>query len=261
MIKNQELKFIEGGTEFYDQLQFLTGLEEIRTANFSELDLSYNTNLKRLTIWNTEEGATVNLTNLTNLEFLDIASYANIEILDIREGGLSIHGAIIGGILAVIIIAKRSKIPFIELIDAIACSTILGQAIGRWGNYFNSEAYGYPTSMQNWGLFIPAERRVSEYANYELFHPTFLYESILDLTAFTILFCIYKNFGMKYKGLTLFSYFVIYALIRYFIEKMRVDSALNIGSLPIAELVSFILFAVGIIGIICILLKNRRIKD
>ncbi len=83
--KNQGLKFIEGGTEFYGQLQFLTGLEEIRTGNFLELDLSYNTNIKRVTIWNTEEGATVNLTNLANLEFLDIASYANIEVLDISR--------------------------------------------------------------------------------------------------------------------------------------------------------------------------------
>ena len=83
--KNQGLKFIEGGPQFYDQLQFLTGLEEIRTAGFSELDLSYNTNLKRLTIWNTEEGATVNINNLANLEFLDIASYANIRSLDISK--------------------------------------------------------------------------------------------------------------------------------------------------------------------------------
>lgn len=179
------------------------------------------------------------------------------EILDIREGGLSIHGGIIGGIIAVFIIAKRNKIPFISLIDAVACATSLGQAIGRWGNYFNSEAYGMPTISQTWGLFIPQAKRIHEYANYELFHPTFLYESVLDFTAFTILCFIYFKFSKKYRGLTLYSYLIIYALIRYFIERIRIDSALNIGSLPIAELVSLILLTVGIIGIACVL-KNYR---
>ena len=183
-----------------------------------------------------------------------------IEILDIREGGLSIHGGIIGGIIAVYIMSKRSKTSFISLIDAVACSTILGQAIGRWGNYFNSEAYGYPTSMQNWGLYIPVERRINQYSNYELFHPTFLYESILDLISFIILCFIYKKCAAKYKGVTLFAYLTIYAIIRYFIEKIRIDSALNIGSLPIAELVSFILLAIGIIGIIFVIIKNKNVK-
>ena len=82
---NQALKFIEGGAEFYSQLRFLTGLEEIRAAGFSELDLTYNVNLRRLTIWNTDEGAVVNLSTLSNLEFLDIASYANIKELDISK--------------------------------------------------------------------------------------------------------------------------------------------------------------------------------
>ena len=176
-----------------------------------------------------------------------------LEILDIREGGLSIHGGIIGGIIAVYIIAKRNKIPFISLIDAVACATSLGQSIGRWGNYFNSEAYGMPTASQNWGLFIPPAKRVSEYINYKLFHPTFLYESILDFAAFAILCFIFFKFSKKYRGLTLYSYLIIYAIIRYFIERIRVDSALNIGSLPIAEVVSLILFIVGIIGIICVL--------
>ena len=173
-----------------------------------------------------------------------------IEILDIREGGLSIHGAIFGGIAALLYIAKKNNLSFLGILDAFGCGTILGQAIGRWGNYFNSEAYGLPTISQNWGLFIPQERRIAQYADFSLFHPTFLYESILDLFAFIILLFIFKKFSQRYKGVTFFSYLIIYALIRFFIERIRVDSALNFGNMPVAELVSVILFAIGLVGLI-----------
>ena len=113
-----------------------------------------------------------------------------LEIFDIREGGLSIHGALIFGIAALLYTAKRNQISFLNLLDCFACGTILGQAIGRWGNYFNSEAYGLPTMSQDWGLYIPQERRITEFANYSLFHPAFLYESVLNIIAFAILLLI-----------------------------------------------------------------------
>lgn len=181
------------------------------------------------------------------------------EILDIREGGLSIHGAIIGGVASMIFISKKSKTPLLNIIDAISCSTILGQAIGRWGNYFNSEAYGIPVASQKWGLFIPEARRITQYANYSLFHPTFLYESILDLVSFFILAFIYLKLGKKYRGLTFFAYLTIYSIIRFFIEQIRVDSAMNIASIPIAEIVSILLFLTGFVGILFIILKNKKI--
>lgn len=181
-----------------------------------------------------------------------------LEILDIREGGLSIHGAILGGIISMCIISKKAKTPLSTIIDAISCSTILGQAIGRWGNYFNSEAYGIPVASQNWGLFIPETKRGTQYANFSLFHPTFLYESILDLISFFILAFIYLKFGEKYRGLTFFAYLTIYSTIRFFIEQLRVDSAMNIGAIPIAEIVSVLLFICGIFGIIFILFKQKK---
>ncbi len=181
-----------------------------------------------------------------------------LEILDIREGGLSIHGAIIGGVASMIFISKKSKTPLLSIIDAISCSTILGQAIGRWGNYFNSEAYGIPVASQNWGLFIPEAKRITQYANYSLFHPTFLYESVLDLVAFFILTIIYTKLGKKYKGITFFAYLTIYSIIRFFIEQLRVDSAMNIATVPIAEIVSVLLFAIGIVGILSVLIKQKR---
>ncbi len=176
--------------------------------------------------------------------------YHPLEILDIREGGLSIHGALIGGICALLYTAKRNNIPFLSLLDTFSCGTILGQAIGRWGNYFNSEAYGLPIANQNWGLYIPEGRRISQYANFSLYHPTFLYESVLNLISFGVLLFIFKKCSNKYRGVTFFSYLTIYAVIRFFIEQIRIDSALNIGTIPIAVIVSIILFITGLIGII-----------
>ena len=176
-----------------------------------------------------------------------------VEIFDIREGGLSIHGGIIGGILSMLFIVKKYRLNFFTVIDPVACSTFLGQAIGRWGNYFNSEAYGFPVEGQTWGLYIPQSKRLSGYAQFDLFHPAFLYESILDLVSFIILVFIYKKFGEKFKGLVFFSYLIFYAIIRFFIEQIRIDSALNVGSIPIAQIVSVILLIIGISGIIYVL--------
>lgn len=180
------------------------------------------------------------------------------EILDIRKGGLSIHGGILGGIISIILVSFRAKISFWKLIDSLSCGIILGQAIGRWGNYFNSEAYGLPVVSQNWGLYIPLKARVAEYVDYELFHPTFLYESLLNLIAFFILMYIFKHFGKKYSGLTFFIYLILYSVIRFFIENIRIDSALNIGTIPLAQVVSVLLFIVGIIGIMYILIKRNN---
>ena len=183
-----------------------------------------------------------------------------MEILDIREGGLSIHGAIIGGILSIILMSKHYKVPLFKLLDPMACATILGQAIGRWGNYFNSEAYGVPVLSQKWGVYIPQAKRVSEYSGFNLFHPTFLYESIADLIAFFILLHVMRNFAQKRYGFTFFLYLVIYSVIRYFIENLRVDSALDVGGFHFAGIISIVLFVVGIIGLICVR-KEKLFKE
>ena len=181
-----------------------------------------------------------------------------LEILDIREGGLSVHGSIIAGLFCICLMSKHYKVDFLHIADVFGCATILGQAIGRWGNYFNSEAYGLPVKSQSWGLFIPEGKRISEYSDFSLFHPTFLYESLLDLIAFFILLFIIRKFGKKYIGLTFFSYFILYSVIRFFIEQLRIDSTLNIGNIPIAIIVSVILFIVGILGsVYCLYLKKN----
>ena len=111
-------------------------------------------------------------------------------------------------------------------------------------------------ASQKWGLVIPETFRPTQYNNFTLFHPTFLYESCLDILGFILLLWISFKFAPKYKGLTFFAYLVLYSIIRFFIEQIRIDSALNIGGLPVAQIVSIILFFVGIIGIAKILNKN-----
>lgn len=180
-----------------------------------------------------------------------------LEILDIREGGLSIHGALLFGIISLLILAWKKKISALKILDVLACTAFLGQAVGRWGNYFNSEAYGLPVKSQNWGLFIPESSRDAQFFDYSLFHPAFLYESILDLAGFVILLFVLKKFGRKYLGLVFSLYLILYAFIRFVVEQIRVDSALNIGTFPIAQLVSVLMLVCGFIGLFIIFVRAK----
>lgn len=111
-------------------------------------------------------------------------------IIAIWEGGIAIHGAIIGGTIATLIFARLKHISFWQLADLVAPSLILGQAIGRWGNFFNSEAFGDPTNLP-WKLYIPPQHRPLQFANFEYFHPTFLYESLWNLLVFSLLLTLF----------------------------------------------------------------------
>ena len=188
---------------------------------------------------------------LLNFEYY----WANpLEIFDIRQGGLSIHGMLIIGILLVYYLARKYKLSFLKMADILACSVALAQSIGRWGNFFNSEAFGRPTNS-DWGLFIPIDKRPELYISSELFHPTFLYESILNLIIFAILvFLLKRKFS---DGFIFFLYLVLYSIVRIFVEYFRVDSALNLFGFPIAQIVSLILLIVGVFGIYYINKKSN----
>ena len=151
-----------------------------------------------------------------------------LEIFYVRQGGLSIHGMIIIGILTLFSFSKIYKMSFLKLIDVFLCGTALGQSIGRWGNFFNSEAFGTPTNLP-WKLFIPA---------------AFLYESILDLAIFIILLLLFKKLS-KHPGMIACLYLIMYSFVRIFVEHLRVDSVLNIQGFPVAQVMSLgiILFA------------------
>lgn len=177
-----------------------------------------------------------------------------IEILDFRQGGLSIHGGLIFGILTLLFFANKYKLGKLNILDSFACGTAIAQSIGRWGNFFNSEAFGVPTDLP-WKLYIPLSKRPDIYINNEYFHPTFLYESILDFLIFCILLIIMNKTYPKQSGYVFFSYLGLYAIVRLLVEQLRVDSALNIGLMPIAQIMSIILFTIAISGIL--VLKNK----
>ena len=168
-----------------------------------------------------------------------------LEIFDIRQGGLSIHGMLIAGIITFYFLAKKYRVNLLRLLDVLACSVILAQSAGRWGNFFNSEAFGYPTGG-NWGVFIPVSQRPVEFLNYEFFHPAFLYESFLDLAIFAVLIFILRR---TRAGCTFFWYLILYSVVRIFVEYFRIDSVLNIGGFPIAQVVSVLLIIAGVIGL------------
>ena len=155
-----------------------------------------------------------------------------IEILNIRGGGLAIHGAVIAGVIVGLIFAKVKKISFWELADIIAPSLILGQSIGRWGNYANQEAYGGPTDLP-WAIVVDGVK----------VHPTFLYESIWNLLVF--LFLVYYSRKMiKEDGEVFLLYIIIYSIGRLFIEGLRTDS-LMFGPFRIAQLLSLASIIIG----------------
>lgn len=180
-----------------------------------------------------------------------------IEILGIRHGGLSIHGAIFGGLIGGIIYAKKHKLPVLKLCDIFAYALILGQAIGRWGNFFNSEAFGRPT-QSFLKLYIPIYKRPLEYMQYSYFHPTFLYESILDVCIFLILFFIVRKLVKNKSGVVFFSYLILYSIVRILIEQIRIDSVLNVFGVPIAQIISAVIILISIAAIFVIRLKNEN---
>ncbi len=179
------------------------------------------------------------------------------EIIQIWQGGISIHGAIIGGLIGGILYAKTKKLPILKLCDIFSYGLILGQALGRWGNFFNSEAFGLPTD-NFFKLYIPIYKRPLEYLQYNFFHPTFLYESILDIIIFFILLFVIRKMAKNIDGIIFFSYLIMYSFVRILIEQIRIDSILNVFGIPIAQLVSLALIFIGIIGIFIIRLKNEN---
>jgi phosphatidylglycerol:prolipoprotein diacylglycerol transferase len=148
-----------------------------------------------------------------------------IEIPMIWRGGLAIHGGLTAAILVGWWYAKRHNLDFWQIADITAPSLALGQAIGRWGNFFNQEAYGYPTSLP-WAMYIAGQWR----------HPTFLYESIWDFLVFLVLLRLRRHPKIK-PGDVFLSYLALYSVGRFIVEGFRTDS-LMLGSLRAAQVAS-----------------------
>ena len=178
------------------------------------------------------------------------------DIIAIWKGGISIQGAIIGGIIAGFIYTREHKLDFFKLADLVTFGLITGQIIGRWGNFFNSEAFGLPTNLP-WKLYISYPFRPEKFKDYEFFHPTFLYESVLNIFVLIILYLILKKQGNQRKNGVIFcSYLILYSIIRIFVESIRTDSVLDIFGIHIAQIASLIIiiFALFLLKII----KNQN---
>ena len=177
----------------------------------------------------------------------------------IWEGGIAIHGAIIGGAIVTIIFCQRQKISAWLMADIVMPALILGQAIGRWGNFFNSEAFGRPTDLP-WKLFIPVDRRPPEFASESYFHPTFLYESLWNVGVFAILMFLFFRFPKIRTGTLTMTYAIAYSLGRFWIEGLRTDS-LMVGSLRTAQIISLVAIALGVLGLVWLYGLRRRFPD
>jgi phosphatidylglycerol---prolipoprotein diacylglyceryl transferase len=184
------------------------------------------------------------------------------EIVAVWQGGIAIHGAILGGALAAWIFSKVKHLEFWALADVVAPSVALGQAIGRWGNFFNSEAFGAPTDLP-WKLYIPYGRRPEEFQDKEYFHPTFLYEFLWNLGVFGILMLLFFRSLQARKPLrngTLFAiYLIAYSLGRVWIEALRTDS-LMVGSLKMAQVISLVGVAIGSISLFWIYRQRPKVS-
>ncbi len=178
------------------------------------------------------------------------------EILAIRHGGISIHGAILGGLIGLIIFAKRHNISILKLCDASAVGLVIAQAIGRWGNFFNSEAFGLPTNLP-WKLYIAEQYRPIPYTEYSFFHPTFLYESILNFVIFIILLLLIKKQTFKKEGNIALIYLILYSIVRIFVENFRIDSVMYLHGIPIAIVVSI---GIILLSTIFLILNNQTKK-
>ena len=178
---------------------------------------------------------------------LDTHQYKNfIDVIAIWEGGLAIYGGIIAGCTALVLTAVYKKINPLKVMDAVGPGVMLAQAIGRWGNFMNGEAFGYEVAEGS--LLYPFRMGlISDYTHtgstMHYYHPTFLYESLWNIAGFVFICLIYRK--KKFNGQMALTYFAWYGFGRFFIEGLRTDS-LYVGPFRISQVVGLVCFVAGI---------------
>ncbi|KKQ60653.1 MAG: Prolipoprotein diacylglyceryl transferase [Parcubacteria group bacterium GW2011_GWE2_38_18] len=207
---------------------------------------------------------------------LEYRYYLNnpLDIFKIWQGGLAIHGAIFVGALTLWLFAKKQKLNFWLLASVITPGLALGQAIGRWGNYFNQELFGLPTAIP-WGIPIAVYNRPTDLVTSQYFHPTFLYESLGSLLIFAILIFIHwlilKNCDLKQTAIKICSvihtlavlcYAFLYSVLRFTLEFIRIDFAPTILGWRWPQLISLAIGSISLVAIVFYLmtLKNQLSK-
>ncbi|MBR2021631.1 MAG: prolipoprotein diacylglyceryl transferase [Clostridia bacterium] len=196
----------------------------------------------------------------------ELDSYDSLyEMIAVWNGGLAIYGGVIGGVIAFTLVSRHKKKPLFKMYDCAAPGLILGQIIGRWGNFFNAEAYGIAESYD----FFGARWDISSFSQSNplrmtidglTVHPTFLYESLWNLAGFVLMNVFFKK--KAFDGEVLLWYLTWYGLGRCLIEGLRGDS-LYVGNIRVSQLLAFICFAAGLVAIIVLRIKasNERKKE
>ncbi len=185
-------------------------------------------------------------------DFLQLPYYIHhpLQSLEIWKGGLAIHGAIIAGLLITWLFVRYHKLNFWKLTALLVPGVALGQAIGRWGNYFNQEIFGLPTTWA-WGIPIDTINRPSQYINNLYFQPTFLYESLacLFISLFLIAFTLYtakkKTLNIKFYVLVTALYMLLYSILRFMLEFIRLDQAPSILGLRWPQIISLLIIIIS----------------
>jgi len=182
-----------------------------------------------------------------------------IAIFKIWQGGLAIHGAIIVGLLLIYRFSKKHKVNFLKIVSLAVPGLALGQAIGRFGNYFNQELFGLPTKLP-WGIPIELWQRPLEYLNYSHFHPTFLYESLACLVIAIILFFRHahaskqNNINETFFVWSLGIYMILYSVVRFLLEFIRLDPTPLFLGLRWPQIISLVFIA----GSIILITKHKK---
>lgn len=148
------------------------------------------------------------------------------DLINLRNGGLGIPGAVIGGVVTLYFYARRNELNFAEWTDIAAPALALGQAIGRWGNFVNQELYGAPTNLP-WKIYIEPSYRLSGFEAQEYYHPLFLYESLWNLANMALLLWLVRRYGDQLKHGDIFLvYLIAYPVGRFFLDFLRLDAAM-----------------------------------
>jgi phosphatidylglycerol:prolipoprotein diacylglycerol transferase len=190
---------------------------------------------------------------LFNLDYYETQPWWRV--LAVWEGGLAIHGGLLGGLLAGGLYVWSRELPLLTYLDIVAPYLALGQAIGRWGNFFNEEAFGRPTEVP-WKLYIAEPHRPPLFLDQAYFHPTFLYESLWDLGVCLALLATRRRV-QEAPGVAFLGYLGLYSVGRFWIEGLRTDS-LMLGSLRAAQVASALAVAVAVAGIPILLRRRPR---